>query len=442
MFSRRGFVMGGGAAVTLAWAGAIAQVTDDRLYGYPGPTRPFTPDVYRERRQRLMDQIKGGVAVIYGAATIDGSSVVGGVGRQDSDFAYLTGVMDVPGAALLLAPGERTYREFLFLPPRYPDYERFEGAQLGPSSEARRRTGFDRIQGTGALGPTLTETAARAGAMHYLGNLVGPDAALPRELDLYGKVAQRVPGTRTVNSSGLVKAMRVAKEPRELALMRRAIAATERGMRAGMAAARPGMTEFQLKMIIEDEFRRAGARGVAFPSIVGVARNTTVLHYTGSDNVIRAGDMILCDIGAEVDYYAADITRTFPVDGRFTPEQRRVYEIVLSAQEAAAARLRPGAVYEDLQRAANDVMDRAGHRDDFWHGLGHFVGLDVHDVGDYAKPLPPGAVITIEPGIYLPQRNFGVRIEDEFLVTASGNEHLSRTIPRTVAEVEAATRRS
>ena len=439
MFDRRAF-MATGAAAALASTAARAQVADDRLYGYPGPTKPFTPDVYLERRQRLMDQIKGGVAVVYGAASIDASSTVGGVGRQDSDFAYLTGVMDVPGAALLLAPGERTYREFLFLPPRYPDYERFEGAQLGPSTEARRRTGFEKVQTTGALGPTLTETAARAGAMHYLGPLVGPDAALPRELDLYGKVAQRVPGTRTVNSSGLVRAMRVAKEPRELALMRRAIAATERGMRAGMAAARPGMTEYQLRTIIEDEFRRAGARGVAFPSIVGVARNTTVLHYTGSDTVIRAGDLILCDIGAEVDYYAADVTRTFPVDGRFTPEQRGIYETVLSAQQAAAARLKPGAVYEDLQRAANDVMDRAGHRDDFWHGLGHFVGLDVHDVGDYAKPLPAGAVVTIEPGIYMPRCNLGVRIEDEFLVTASGNEHLSRSIPQSVAEVEAAVR--
>ena len=147
--------------------------------------------------------------------------------------------------------------------------------------------------------------------------------------------------------------------------------------------------------------------------------------------------MILCDIGAEVDYYAADITRTFPVDGRFNPEQRRVYETVLAAQDAAAARLRPGAIYEDLQLAANAVMRGAGHMDDFWHGLGHFVGLEVHDVGNLAAPLPVGAVVTIEPGIYLPQRGFGVRIEDDYLVTPTGYEQMSRAVPRTIAEVEA-----
>jgi Xaa-Pro aminopeptidase len=224
--------------------------------------------------------------------------------------------------------------------------------------------------------------------------------------------------------------------------MRKAIAATEVGMRSAMRSARPGMTEAQLRVIIEDGFRRAGTNRLAFPSIVGVARNSTVLHYQDGDNVIRPGDLILCDIGSEVDYYASDITRTFPVDGRFTPEQRGIYETVLAAQEAGASKLRSGVVYDEAQVAANAVMDRAGHRDDFWHGLGHFVGLDVHDVGDYAKPLPAGAVVTIEPGIYLPEREIGIRIEDEFLVTATGHEHLSRSIPRTVAEIEAAMARA
>jgi Xaa-Pro aminopeptidase len=434
MLNRRKFLAAGAASGLLSSA-AFAQAP--RTYGYPAGTRPFAPEVYRERRRRLMERMKTGVAVLYGPPTVDRSATTAAIDQPWSDFAYLTGIVDEGGAALLLAPGERTYREFLFLPNVDPEYDRWEGSRLLLGGELRRRTGFERISRMGSLGPTLAQIAARSGEMRYIGALGSPDAAIPRELDLYGRVAARVPGTRIVNNHGLVHAMRLVKEPRELDLMRRAIAATERGMRAAMRAVRPGMREFELRNIIENEFRSAGARRLAFPSIVGVARNSAVLHHPVGDNEIRAGDMILADIGAEVEHYAADITRTFPVDGRFTAEQRRIYETVLSAQAAAARQLRPGAVYEDLQRAATDVIERAGHRDDFWHGLGHFVGLDVHDVGDYAQPLPAGAVLTIEPGIYLPQREFGVRIEDEYLVTAGGNEHMSRAIPRTVAEIEA-----
>ena len=429
---RRDFLAGASA---LAAAPAFAQ--DDRRYGLPAGTRPFGPEVYRERRARLSAMLNGGVAVVYGPPSVDHGATTAPMDRGYSDFAYLTGITDEAGSALLLAPGERTHREFLFLLSRDPEAERWEGSRLPIGQELRARSGFAKVARMAGLGPTLAQTASRAGALHFLGPLVGPDYPVPRELDLYGRTSARVPGTRIVNSAGLVQAMRAAKEPRELALMRRAIAATDRGMRAGMRAARPGMQEHELKAIIEAEFRAAGARRLAFPSIVGVARNSAVLHYGGGDNVIRAGDMILCDIGAEVDFYAADVTRTFPVDGRFTPEQRQVYETVLAAQDAAAARLRPGAHYDDLQAAADAVMIRAGRRDDFWHGLGHFVGLDVHDVGDLARPLPTNAVLTIEPGIYLPDRNFGVRIEDEYLVTASAHENMSRAVPRTVAEIEA-----
>jgi Xaa-Pro aminopeptidase len=442
MLDRRGFIAAAGAATAIASTRLAAQVVaDDRIYGYPGPTRPFGPDVYRERRARLLSQMKDGVAVIYGPREIDLGSNVAPIDGAASDFFYLTGIRDVAGAALLLAPGER-YREVLYLPNRNPDTDRYEGMSLPVGNEVRRRTGFERVSRIGGVGPSLVEIAARAGKMRYLGPLVGPDVAVPRELDLYSKVSARVPGTSTINNAGLVREMREAKEPREIELMRKAIAATEVGMRAAMRSARPGMTEAQLRVIIEDGFRRAGTNRLAFPSIVGVARNSTVLHYQDGDNVIRPGDLILCDIGSEVDYYASDITRTFPVDGRFTPEQRGIYETVLAAQEAGASKLRSGVVYDEAQVAANAVMDRAGHRDDFWHGLGHFVGLDVHDVGDYAKPLPAGAVVTIEPGIYLPEREIGIRIEDEFLVTATGHEHLSRSIPRTVAEIEAAMARA
>lgn len=437
MINRRHMLAG---TVAAACVGGIArgQSADDRAYGLPVGTRPFGPDVYRERRQRLMGLMKDGVAVVYGPATIDQASILKPIDGAVSDFAYLTGLVDEPGAALLLAPGERVHREFLFLPSRNPETERYEGVRLPLGGMLRSRAGFERVGRISALGSLLAQIAGRAGAMHYVGPLVSPDSAVPRELDLYSRVTARVPGTRVVNSAGLVRAMRAAKEPREIALMRKAIEATGRGMRAAMRAARPGMREFELRDIIEAEFRAAGARRLAFATIAGVARNSTVLHGAPGDTEFRDGDLILCDIGAEWDHYASDITRTFPVGRSFSPEQRQVYETVLAAQDAAAAKLRPGAHYDDLQTAANVVMDRVGRRDDFWHGLGHFVGLDVHDVGDYSAPLPAGAVITIEPGIYLPDRNFGVRIEDEYLVTAVGSEHLSRAIPRTVADVEAA----
>lgn len=437
MLDRRGFIGGSLAAAGLFALPSRAQIADDGL-GAPSRTYPFTPDVYKARRAALMARMNGGVAVVYSAASFDTSSPVSGLARQDSDFAYLTGIMDEAGAAIVLAPGERTYKEMLFLGVRNPDIERYEGERLAIGQNVRDRTGFERVQRIGGLGSTVAAIASRAGEMHFLGPLGSPNAPVPPALDLYGKISARVPGTRIVPNYGLIAAMRAAKEPREIALIGQAIAATERGLLAGMKAARPGMREFELKEIIETEFRRAGARGLAFPSIVATGRSSAVLHYTGGDGTIRQGDMILCDVGAEAGRYAADITRSFPVDGRFTPEQRTVYDTVLAAQEAALTRLRAGVIYEDLQAEASAVIRRAGHIDDFWHGLGHFVGLDVHDAGDYTAPLPVDAVVTIEPGIYLPQRNFGVRIEDDYRVTASGYDHMSRGTPRRTADVEAA----
>ena len=435
MIGRRGFLgAGAAAAALLAPCRASALLLQERLFGSPAATSPFPPEVYRERRQRLMAQMKSGVAIVQAARSIDQAAPVA---TQDSDFSYLTGIQDEAGAALVLAPTERTHREFLFLASRDPEVERYEGVRLALNQSLRERTGVERLGRTNRLGRTVVDLASRSGELHYFGPLADPESPVPPVLDLYGKVAARVPGTRIVNSHNLLRRMRTVKEPRELDLIRRAIAATERGLRAGIRAARPGMREFELRTIIEAEFRAAGARGLAFPSVVGTGPNSAVLHYTGSDAVIRAGDIVLCDVGAAVGGYAADITRTFPVDGRFTAEQRKVYDVVLKAQESALATLRAGAVYEDVQERARDTIRAAGHIDDFWHGLGHFVGLEVHDAGDYSAPLPAGAVVTVEPGIYLPERGFGIRIEDDYLVTDRGFEHLSDGVPRRAEEIEA-----
>ncbi|HWA01775.1 MAG TPA: Xaa-Pro aminopeptidase [Caulobacterales bacterium] len=427
MLNRR-VLLGSLAGAGLTASAAFAQTS--QTYGTPGGTAPFTPDVYRARRERLMSQMRGGVAVLYSADSIEDGA------KQNPDFAYLTGIVDEAGAALVLAPEERTFRHFLFLKNRDVETERWDGERISVGSEAEARTGFDRVSRMSRLGGALTSFASRAPNLHFLGPLVGPAEDPPKALSLYGDIAARDPGVSIKNSWGLIPAMRSAKEPREIELMRRAIAATENGLKAAMRAVRPGMHEFELKDIIEAEFRRAGARGLAFPSIVGAGRDSAVLHYPLDNRIIEPGDMVLCDVGAEYQYYAADITRTFPVSGQFSDEQRQIYELVLNAQDTARRVCKAGVVYEELQLAANQVFRQAGHIDDFWHGLGHFVGLEVHDAGDYSKPLPQNAVVTIEPGCYLPARGFGVRIEDDFLVTRSGCEHMSNGTPHTVAEIE------
>lgn len=440
MLDRRLFI--GSAASALVGFSDAAALGQTLLPGPTGPgspagTSPFPPDVFRARRQRLMEMMGGGVGLIFSAASLSFDGPVGGGGRQDSDFAYLTGIHDEAGAALLLAPGERRYKEFLFLAGRNPDVERWDGERLMLGQSVRERTGFERVSRSGSVGARLVDLAGRAPRLHYLGPIAAPSAPVPPALALYQQVTARLPGASIVNSSGLIAAMRRVKEPVELALIRRAISATERGLRAGMAAVRPGMREFELKRIMESEFVAGGATGLAFPSIVGAGRNGAVAHYTGSDAVIGADDLIVVDVGAEVGHYAADITRTFPASGRFSHEQRAVYQTVFQAQEEAMRRLRAGALHEDLSSAATDVIRAAGHGDDYIHGLGHGIGLEVHDPEDLSQPIPAGAVLTIEPGIYLHGR-FGVRIEDDFLVTARGYEHLSAGVPRAIDAVEAA----
>lgn len=444
MLDRRGFMGGAaGALVGLSSAPALAQTLRPGATGpgSPAGTSPFPPEIFSARRQRLMQMMGGGVAVIFSAASLTLEGPVGGAARQDPDFAYLTGIHDEAGAALLLAPEERTHKESLFLASRDPDTERGDGERLMIGQSVRERTGFERVYRSGSVGRRLIDAASRAPRLHYLGPLVPPAAPIPPALALYQQVTARLPGSSIVDSSGLIRRMRWVKEPAELALIRRAVAATERGLRAGMAAVRPGMREFELKRIIESEFAAAGATGLAFPSIVDAGRNGAIAHYTGSDGVIGPDDLIVADVGAEVGHYAADITRTFPASGRFSPEQRNVYQTVLRAQEAAMSRLRAGAVYEDLAAAATEIIRAASHGDDFFHGLGHSVGLDVHDPEYQSQPIPAGVVLTIEPGIYLHGR-FGVRIEDDFLVTARGYEHLSAGVPRAIDAVEAATGRA
>jgi Xaa-Pro aminopeptidase len=394
------------------------------------PARPFPPEVYQARRSKLMKALGGGIAVLQARGEEDPDGY-----RQDGDFYYLTGLNE-PGAVLVLSPEERVYKERLFLKPRDPDDERWTGVRPDISDSLRRSTGIESISRTTFLGGSLMGLLRTTRTLHLIGDPGGPDSPAPPEMTLYGKLTSRLPGVGIKDRTDLLPAMRSVKEPRELDFMEKAIAATAAAHRVAARAIRPGVEENWVAGLIDLEFKRGGAVRPAFPPIVGSGASSTILHYPEHSRTIAAGSLVVVDIGSDYGRYAADVTRTYPADGRFTPEQRRVYDVVLHAQQTCIDMIRPGVYYEDLQRKAEEIIREAGYRDYFIHGLGHFVGLDVHDSGLYKKPLQAGMVLTVEPGIYIPEKSLGVRIEDEVLVTSKGHRLLTAALPRDADAVE------
>ena len=337
---------------------------------------------------------------------------------------------------LVLSPEERVYKERLFLKPRNPDEERWTGVRPDISDSLRRETGIESISRTTYLGGAMIGLLRTTKTLQLISAPGSPDDAESPEMALYGKLSSRLPGVSIKDRTDLLPAMRSVKEPRELDFMERAIAATVNAHHVAARSIRPGVEENWVAGLIDLEFKRAGAVRPGFPSIVGSGANSTILHYPEHDRTIAAGSLVVVDIGSDYGRYSADVTRTYPADGRFTPEQRKIYEVVLRAQQACIDMVRPGVYMEDLQRKAEEIIRAAGYRDYFIHGLGHFVGLDVHDSGLYKKPLAAGMVITVEPGIYIPEKTLGVRIEDEVLVTSNGNRLLTAQLPRDPDAIE------
>ena len=449
-------------AFALSSAGAVAQVDDisvvvphetpdrvlptgDEAMAYAGPRGLVTREVYRERRARLLRHMQENgfsAAVIFNDVR---DSPSGGPDRSGLDFYYLTGIEHEPGAALLLDPDADQHAEVLFLPMLDVEDHVWHGERSGLGREIELSTGFARVRRIGSLPSALANAILTGESMKavFLGPVVGYTSPVPKQFEVLRDATARIPGASVGLDREILPAMRQAKGESEIELTRRAIASTEAGLRDAMAMIRPGMTEFELRTIIESAFRREGSRRLAFGSIVGSGPNSCVLHYRGEHDhrVMQAGELVLCDVGAEVENYAADITRTFPVDGAFTPRQREVYKVVLRAADAAIEAVRPGITFRALTDIAREVIEQAGYTDDMKHGLGHFLGLSVHDAGNYHLPLTPGTIITIEPGIYLTGENIGIRIEDDVLITETGSEVLSQGLPRTIEEIEEFMRR-
>ncbi len=391
----------------------------------------LSKETFKQRRAKLMEMMGDGVAVLYGK-----TGGFEGEFEQDNNFYYLTGVEE-PGAVLLLAPKEKSRKDVLLLAPRNPEDERWSGERPSIGKKLEDSLGFEYVGRTGGLGWMVNACLQRTTNLCYLSPPVSSSSPVPTDLNFYKDISARVPGTSIKNMSHLIRDMRAIKTDEELAAIEKAIDITGEAFKKAALAMKPKMTEREVQDIIENEFKALGARQLAFPSIVATGKNTTTLHYTRNDAAIKTGDLFLMDIGAEFDHYAADVSRTIPVSGKFSPEQRKIYEIVLRAQKAAMAKVKPGAyIREDIHAEAKRVIEEAGYGEYFIHGTSHFIGLDVHDVGDYGSPLKPGMVISVEPGIYLPESEIGVRIEDDVLVTKTGFKLLTGHIAREVDEIE------
>ena len=396
----------------------------------PTPAADLPVSVYRERRERVIRSLDGCIGVLAAQGAVSGITEDF---RQDPDFLWLTGINE-PGAFVVFAPKSTYSKVTLYLKARDPEAERWTGPREAISPDLVARYGVDRVRRGSPQ--RLLESM---GLEHDCVAIIAPATLAKDERDdaeLSLRLAQRL-GLKVTYRRGLLEQLRVRHDADELARMERAISISAAGHEAAARATVAGVSERDVQTQLEYAFFAAGATGLSYPSIVGAGPDGAVLHWDKNSRVLASGDLVVIDAAAEYGRYAADITRTYPVSGRFTPEQAQVYRAVYQAQEDILAAIHPGTSMAELEHVAEESLRKAGYLADFIHLFGHFVGLDVHDVGDYDKPLPVGAVFTVEPGVYLPAKGFGVRIEDEVVVTDKGYRLLTGVLPRKLEDVEA-----
>ncbi len=425
----------------------------------------ITPQLTEFMRQ--MDQ--NSVAIIPGAREAVRSNDTQYRFRQDSDFYYLTG-FEEPEAIAVIAPG-RPEKYTLFVRPRDPEQEIWVGRRAGVEG-AKSEFGANQAYPIAEFDDRLQDILDGAEKLYYrLGVQTDLDQKIIRQISEMRAINRRpIHAPRTIiDPATIVHEMRVLKSAGEIELMQRAADIAAEAHVEAMKAVRPGMKEYEVEALIEQVFRRHGAAGPAYTSIVGAGANATVLHYINNDGDLRDGELLLVDAGAEYKGYASDITRTFPINGRYTKAQREIYDLVLAAQMSCVEMVRPGVTHDELKAHSVEVltegMVRLGllkgepatlikeekYKQFYMHGLGHLLGIDVHDVGIYyydkrSRALEPGVVMTVEPGIYIapetkdiPEQylGIGVRIEDDVLCTQNGPRVLTTKVPKHADEIEA-----
>lgn len=431
---------------------------------------------FKQRRKRLMRRMKkGSIAVLASAPAARRNRDTEYPYRQNSDFHYLSG-FDEPSAVIVLAPNRDEGEFVLFCREFDPNQAIWTGKHAGLEGAmnefgANQAFPIDRLD---ELLPGLLDGRER---VYYA---VGEDRCLDEAVmeavkELRGKVrAGAKPPTQFMSLDPLLHEMRLRKSEAEIRVMRRAAEVSATAHRRAMQICRPGLYEYQVEAELLHEFARHGLRHQAYPAIVAGGENACVLHYTHNGDILRDGDLLLIDAGAECECYASDITRTFPVNGRFTEEQRAIYSLTLEAQSAAIKAVRPGKRWIDPHEAAvrtlvkglvalgllkgrvDKLIEEETYKKFYMHRTGHWLGMDVHDVGDYKiddewRTLEEGMVLTVEPGLYISSSHrdidakwhgIGIRIEDDVLVTKDGCEVLTAGVPKSIEEIEALMRGS
>ena len=409
---------------------------------------------FRARRQSLASKANGGAVLLFASNEAEGPNDLYGY-RPDDNFFYLSGWSE-PGAALLIVGGtsadDHSYTEILFLPNHNPSQEKWTGPKLGADSpDAGKITGFDRIEVLDNLGSELVRLLPPKKATVYT-DVVADDEISNSTAPLdWLKRANAFPvGMSFLDVRPMLAALRTFKDAGEIERIRHATNASIAAHLAAMRTVKPGVTEREISALMQYEWGKRGCERPAYAPIVGSGFNSTVLHYSDDSGTMQPGDVVVIDAAGEYSMYASDITRTLPVSGKFTARQREIYDIVLGAQQAAMAAFRSGkstlrkdlpdsiydAAYNYINSHGKDLHGEALGKY-FIHGLSHYVGLNVHDAGDYNVPLAPGAVFTIEPGIYIPEEKLGVRIEDILYVDPDGKLiNLTANLPHTADDVE------
>ncbi|MDP7008890.1 MAG: Xaa-Pro peptidase family protein [Phycisphaerales bacterium] len=390
---------------------------------------------YSERRSRVLDALGGRVALVFAGSSDDSLHANW---RPHPHFEYLTGLSNEPDAVVLFDPTNPVVarRQILFLRALDPEKEQWDGLRKKIGSELRGELGFATIARTHMLPIILGDVAKRCKTFATLMPSALVSQTVSQDLAMLQNIAQNNPACEIADLTSVIPALRSVKSSAEIQTIQKAVDATAVGFSDAMTFVKGGVNEYQVQATLEHGYAMAGGRGSAFPPIVGGGINSTVLHYKDNDQDLVDGDLVCIDSGALYCGYGADISRTIPVNGAFSTRQKELYELVLQAEEAAIQSVKAGVTLAELDAIARAIITKAGFGDYFIHSIGHHLGLETHDSCGTPSPLKEGAVITIEPGIYIPEESIGIRIEDDIVVTKEGHKNLSKAIPKTVEDIE------